>query len=71
MSLPKPDLHIRITAEADAALALIAEYENRPKAEIAGQLLDTTLLGQVHAIKLILRKAKRLGFAGNEGDRGA
>lgn len=68
MSLPKPDLHLRISAEADAALALIAEYEDKPKAEIAGQLLDTALLGHGHAIKLILRKAKRLGFAGNEGE---
>ena len=68
MSLPKPDLHPRISAEADAALALIAEYEDKPKAEIAGQLLDTALLGQVHAIKLILRKAKRLGFAGCDGE---
>ncbi|MBZ4194179.1 MAG: hypothetical protein LAE24_07730 [Candidatus Contendobacter sp.] len=68
MSLPKPDLHLRISAEADVALTLIAEYEDKPKAEIAGQLLDTALLGHVYGIKLILRKAKRLGFAGNEGE---
>lgn len=68
MSLPKPDLHLRISVEADTALALIAEYEDKPKAEVAGQLLDTALLGPVHAIKLILRKARRLGFAGSDGE---
>jgi len=68
MSLPKPDLHVRVSAEADAALTMLSEYEGRPKAEIASQLLDTALLGQVHSIRLILRKARRLGFAGSEED---
>lgn len=68
VSLPKPDLHIRLSEEAEAALALAAEYEGRPKAELAGQLLETTLLGHVHAIRVILRKARRLGFAGRSGD---
>lgn len=68
MSLPKPDLHVRLSEEADAALALVAEYEGRPKAELAGQYLETVLLGQAHAIRVILRKARRLGFAGMNGE---
>lgn len=66
MSLPKPDLHIRISDEARAALHLLAEMEDCPASHLAGRLIEEALLGRFHAIKVAARHARRLGIDGSE-----
>ena len=68
MSLPKPDLHIRLLHECKAALALLAEVEQAPEAVVAARYLEELILGKVHALKVAARQLSRLGIAGVEGE---
>jgi hypothetical protein len=68
MSLPKPDLHVRVSEETRAALRLLADVEQCPDATLAGRLIEEAVLGKFHALKLAARQARRLGFAGNDGE---
>ena len=64
MSLPKPDIHVRICEEAMQALEALAYVEQRNKAELAGQLLEEVLLGKVHTLTLAANRFNRLGLSG-------
>ena len=68
MSLPKPDLHIRVSHECKAALALLSEVEQAPEAVVAARYLEELILGKVHALKVAARQLSRLGIAGMEGE---
>lgn len=68
MSLPKPDLHLRICEEARAALRLMADVEQCPDSHLAGRLLEEALLGRFHALKIACRQAGRLGLSGSNGE---
>ncbi len=68
MSLPKPDLHIRVSHECKAALALLAEVEQAPEAVVAARYLEECILGKVHALKVAARQLRRQGLSGSEGD---
>jgi hypothetical protein len=68
MSLPKPDLHVRLCAEAKGALHLLAEVEQLPDAVLAGRLLEETILGRVHALTVAARRLRQQGFTGSEGE---
>ena len=68
MSLPKPDLHIRISTEAKAALALLADVEQAPESVLAARLLEESILGKAHVLKVAARQLSRLGLAGKAGD---
>ncbi len=59
MSLPKPDLHIRVSHECKAALALLAEVEQAPEAVVAARYLEE-----------LIRSRPAIEPAGNRGDGG-
>jgi hypothetical protein len=68
VSLPKPDLHVRLCAEAKAAMALLAEVEQVPVAVLAGRYLEESVLGRIHNLKIAARRLRRQGLSGREGD---
>jgi hypothetical protein len=65
MSLTKPDLHIRISAECKASLALLADVYQVPESVLAGKYLEECILGRAHALKVAARQMHRQGFSGN------
>lgn len=69
MSLPKPDLHIRISDTAMQALRAVTcaeRGEDFPIATMAADLLDEKLLGRTHTIKLAAERLARAGFSGKD-----
>lgn len=68
MSLPKPDLHLRISEEANASLELLAEAKQRNKSEIAALYLEEALLGRTHNLRLAAMRFTRMGISGTDGD---
>ena len=68
MSLPKPDLHVRLSPDAKALLRLLAEVEQAPESVVAARYLEESLLGKGHVLKVAARQLSRLGIAGSEGD---
>lgn len=68
MSLPKPDLHVRVSSECKALLALLAEVEGQPESVVAARMIEESVLGRGHVLKIAARKLRRLGHGGNEGD---
>lgn len=70
MSLPKPDIHVRISEQAMDALDVIAHIEQRNRAELAGMFLEECLLGRLHAVSMAADRFRRLGICGSERDGG-
>ena len=69
MSLPKPDLHLRLSPECMGLLALLAEVEQVPVSTLAQHILEESVLGRGHALKLAARQLSRLGISGTERDQ--
>jgi len=68
VSLPKPDLHVRVSAECKAALQLLAEVDQVPESVIAARLIEDAVLGKFHALRLAARQMSRMGIDGSERD---
>ena len=68
MSLPKPDLHLRVCQEAKAKLRLMAEVEQLPESVVAARYLEEAILGKAHVLKVAARQLLRAGFDGSEGE---
>lgn len=68
MSLPKPDLHIRIHPLAKARLSMIAESQRRTEISVAQETLEAALLGAGHTLILAVEQYTRAGSAGNRRD---
>jgi hypothetical protein len=69
VSLPKPDLHIRISEAAMVALLAVTcaeRGEDFPVATMAADLLDEKLLGRTHTIKVAAERMARAGFSGKD-----
>ena len=66
MSLPKPDLHVRVSDECKAALRLLAEVDQVPESVIAARLLEESVLGRFHVLKIAAREMRRMGIDGSE-----
>lgn len=69
MSLPKPDLHIRVSADCKALLGLLAEVEQVPVSTLAEHILEEAVLGKGHILTVAARSLSRLGIAGSERDQ--
>lgn len=67
--LPKPDLHLRLSSDCMALMALLAEVEQVPVSTLAQHILEEAVLGKGHALKLAARQLSRLGIAGSERDQ--
>lgn len=61
MSLPKPDIHVRLSETAMRELRFLAEAEGTEISRVATRLLEASLLGATHAMKVA---AKRVLLSG-------
>lgn len=71
MSLPKPDLHIRISEEAMLVLrsiAFVEHGEDFPAATMASRILEEALLGRGHALTVAAERFTAAGFGGKRRD---
>jgi hypothetical protein len=68
MSLPKPDLHVRLDPIAKAKLALLAEVAGVTETKLASQYLEEMILGKAHVLTVAARQLSRMGFDGMERD---
>jgi hypothetical protein len=68
MSLPKPDLHVRLCDDAKSKLRLMAEVEQIPESVLAARYLEEVILGKAYILKLAARRLMRVGFSGSDGD---
>ena len=69
MSLPKPDLHLRISDAAMLALRAVTcaeRGEDFPVSVMAADLLEEKLLGRMHTLNLAAERLARAGFSGRE-----
>ena len=65
MSLPKPDVHVRLSEKGMAALEALATSKSKDKGRVAGELLERALLGEVHGLIEAAQKLNRLGMLGS------
>lgn len=71
MSLPKPDLHIRISEQALQVLRAVAyaeRGEDYPVASMAAMVLEEALLGRGHALNVAAERLRAAGFGGTKRD---
>ena len=69
MSLPKPDLHVRVSPDCKAMLNLLAEVEGCPASVLAEHILEEAVLGKAPVLTVAARQLSRLGIAGTERDQ--
>ncbi len=69
MSLPKPDIHLRVSPECRAILGILAEAEGCPVSTLVEHIVEQDVLGRGHALKLAARRLHRMGIAGSERDQ--
>lgn len=65
MSLPKPDLHVRVNPDCKAMLGLLAEVHQLPESVVAAQILERAVLGEGHVLKVAARQLARAGIGGS------
>jgi hypothetical protein len=68
VSLPKPDLHVRLSEHAMSALEAVAKAQQRELTVVARELLTEALLGRVHAMSLAANRLMQAGFLGRGRD---
>jgi hypothetical protein len=68
VSLPKPDLHVRLSEDAMSALEVVAKGQQRELTVVARELLTEALLGRVHTMRLAAERLMRAGFLGKGRD---
>lgn len=69
MSLPKPDLHVRLSPDCMVMLGLLAEVEQVPASTLAQHILEEAVLGKGHILTVAARSLSRMGIAGSERDQ--
>lgn len=67
MSLDKKDVRCKLSPEAHAALAAVADYHDKDLGEFASFILERAVLGEAHAVKIMAERAARWGKSGNPG----
>jgi hypothetical protein len=68
MSLDKNSTHVRLDEEMDDKLAVLSGFNESNKAEYAAMLLSKQLAAEWHMFNVHLKKVKRLGLIGKEGE---
>lgn len=71
MSLPKPDLHVRISTKAHEVLRAVTyaeRGEDYPIATMAAQLLEEALLGRAHSLTVAAERLTAAGFGAKPRD---
>ncbi|MDR1647872.1 MAG: hypothetical protein LBR88_07555 [Zoogloeaceae bacterium] len=69
MSLPKPDLHLRIEQEQDDQLSVLSTLTGRSKADIAAEILERGIVGEFHTVTIAAKRMAHLGLTGIDGER--
>ncbi len=69
MSLPRPDLHVRLSPDCMALLRLLAEVDGCPASVLAERFIEEAVLGKGHILTVAARSLSRLGIAGSERDQ--
>jgi hypothetical protein len=64
MSLERKDLRLKLDPDDHAALALLADCDDKDLAAYAEQVLVRVIRRRVHAAIVLAEKAQRLGIAG-------
>lgn len=68
VSLPKPDLHVRISERAMRELDALAVALSKDRGVVAGELLTKALLGEGHAMRLAAQRYLKAGIVGSVGE---
>lgn len=71
VSLPKPDLHIRISDQALQVLRAVTyaeRGEDYPVATMAAVILEEALLGRAHTLTVAAERLSAAGFGGIRKD---
>ena len=69
MSLPRPDIHLRVSPDCMALLRLMSEVEQATVSALAERYLEEVVLGKAHVLTVAARQLSRLGIAGSERDQ--
>jgi len=64
LSLEKKDVRCKLSQVAHAALAAVAEYNDKDLGEYASFLLERAVLGEAHAARVMAERAARWGSNG-------
>lgn len=67
MSLERKDVRLKITPEAHAQLAALADLYEKDISELGSMFLERSILGEAHVAKINATRVARWGTGGNHG----
>lgn len=64
MSLPEPDVHVRLSPEMHAALIALAEVEHCAPSRLARRVIEDYIADRAHDAIVLADEFRRLGICG-------
>lgn len=64
MSLPEPDVHVRLSPEMHAALIALADVEQTIPSRLARRIVEDYITRKAHSAIVLAAEFKRLGIEG-------
>jgi len=68
MSLDRKSIHTKISPDLHKQLSVMAEFENKPMAELAALMLEKMIVAEFHDYRIAFERMKKAGMMGKVGD---
>ena len=68
MSLPHPDLHVRLPERVKSELKALADARGEPESKVAADLITRALMGEPYALRVAAARMIKLGILGSGGE---
>lgn len=67
MALERKSIHVKLSPDLHKQLAIMAEFQNKPIAELAALFLEKMTVAEFHDFRLAYERMTKSGLAGKVG----
>lgn len=68
MSLERKSTHIKVSPDLHKQLQIMAEFQNKPIAELGALFLEKMIVAEFHDFRIAYGKMMKAGLSGSVGD---
>ncbi len=65
MSLERKSIHVKISPDMHKQLQIMAEFQNKPMAELAALFLEKMIIADFHEHRIAFNRMQKAGMSGN------
>ena len=67
MSLERKSIHVKISPDMHQQLSIMAEFQNKPMAELAALYLEKMVIAEFHEHRIAFARMQKAGMSGTLG----